>query len=250
MCQTDVFVSCSCMSTRLPCVARVSPIQNTVKQPDNGNMCSDSRRKKPSGHPESPEKTGGVSQRHDTYFCEKDFYVQIKTLTCLVDSCYFFGDMSSSEAKSKLKECSVGRFLVRNSSDPNYLYTISVKTRRGPTSIRVLYEKGKFSLDADEKSRDSMPVFSSLLELIDYYVRLTMGKTDQCRFLDRSGKKDLPIILDKPRLAEVPSLKSLCRTNINGLLPAKNPTEVGHKINELPMPKPLLSYLKDHPFIV
>lgn len=228
--------------------------ERLLNEPDNGKMCSasgcqQSRRKKHSGDTEHSD-TRHIVKQSDTYFCEKDFYVQIKTVTCLYDSCFYYDGMSSSEAKSKLKDCPVGRFIVRSSSDPNHLYTISVKTKRGPTSIRVLYELGKFSLDADEKSRVSMPSFSAFLELIDYYVRLTAGKTEQCRFLDRSGRKDLPIILDKPRLAKVPDLKSVCRTNINRLLPAKNPVEVRHRIDDLPLPKPLLSYLKDHPYIV
>lgn len=234
--------------------AAVQPITRLPKEPGHGKMCSTSSQTRSKKHSGDTEHTGtcrtAKPKQNDTYFCEKDFYVQIKTLTCLHDSCYYYEGMSSSEAKSKLKDCLVGRFIVRDSSDPNYLYTISVKTKRGPTSIRVLYESGKFSLDADEKSRGSMPTFSSLLELIDYYVRLTAGKIDQCRFLDRSGRKDLPIILDRPRLTKVPGLKSICRTNINRVLPAKNPVEVRHRIEDLPLPKPLLSYLKDHPFIV
>ena len=257
MCHSGVSGPCVvCMSEQLPW-ARVAPIiPGPVKQPDHGQMCSSpgspTRWKKHSGASEHTETTRSSSKsiRNDTYFCEKDIYVQIKTLTCLVDSCYFYEDMTSSGAKSKLKDCPVGRFIVRNSSDPNYLYTISVKTRKGPTSIRVLYERGKFSLDSDEKSRYSMPVFSSLLELIDYYVRLTAGKKEHCRFLDRSGKKDLPIIIDKPRLRKVPDLKSMCRTSINRLLPAKNPEGVSQRVDDLPLPKPLRSYLKDHPFIV
>lgn len=236
--------------------AQIQPVRRLPNELGNGKMCStsgcpQSRRKKHSGDTEPIDSRQIVKlKQSDTYFCEKDFYVQIKTLTCLHDSCFYYEGMSSSEAKSKLKDCPVGRFIVRSSSDPNHLYTISVKTKRGPTSIRVLYDLGKFSLDADEKSRVSMPSFSAFLELLDYYVRLTAGKTEQCRFLDRSGRKDLPIILDKPRLAKVPDLKSVCRTNINRLLPAKNPVEVRHHIDDLPLPKPLLSYLKDHPYVV
>ena len=245
-----------------PAFAAVQPFNTITGLPktlDHGKMGSapgsQTRHKKPSGDTEltvtETVKTSKPNRNDNvTYFCEKDFYVQIKTRTCLHDSCYYYEGMSSSEAKSVLKVCPVGTFIIRDSSDPNYLYTISVKTRRGPTSIRVLYECGRFCLDADEKSRGSMPTFSSLLELIDYYVRLTAGKMDQCRFLDRSGRKDLPIILDKPRLTNVPDLKTICRTNINRLLPAKNPVEVRRGIDDLPLPKPLRSYLKDHPFIV
>lgn len=255
MCFTSESAPCTINFMTTPHVAVVQPTIRPPKEPYHGKMCSNvgaqARPKKHSGDTEHTESSRTVkSKQNATYFCNKDFYVQIKTLTCLHDSCYYYGSMSSSEAKSKLRECPIGRFIIRDSSDPNYLYTISVKTKRGPTSIRVLYECGKFSLDADEKSRGSMPTFSSLLELIDYYVRLTAGKIDQCRFLDRSGRKDLPIILDKPRLTTVPCLKSICRTSINQTVPAKNPVEVRRCVEDLPLPKPLISYLKDHPFIV
>lgn len=257
----DISLRVHCMKPGAVQIAAVRPFAELPNSKDHGKMCSSqgsqTRHKKPSGVTDLTGTDKAVTtskpnrKENVTYFCERDFYVQIKTRTCLHDSCYYYEGMSSSEAKSVLKHCPVGIFLIRDSSDPNYLYTISVRTRRGPTSIRVLYECGKFCLDADEKSRGSMPLFSSLMELIDYYVRLTAGKIDQCRFLDRSGRKDLPIILDKPRLTTPPDLKSICRTAINRHLPAKNPVEVRQRIDDLTLiPKPLRSYLKDHPFIV
>lgn len=244
MCFTSTSAPCDYMTTPW---AAVQPTKGLPNKVDHGKASASGCQTR---HSEKGRKKRSNQNENVTYLCDKDYYVQIKTLTCLYDSCFYYDSMLSSEAKSKLMECATGRFLIRQSSDPNHLYTISVKTRRGPTSIRVLYEYGVFCLDADEKSRGSMPTFSSLLELIDYYVRLTAGKKDHCRFLDRSGRKDLPIILDKPRLSKVPELKSICRTTINRLLPAKNPVEVRKRIGDLPLPKPLLSYLKDHPFIV
>ncbi|XP_053391671.1 suppressor of cytokine signaling 2-like [Mercenaria mercenaria] len=189
--------------------------------------------------------------RHpDEYYCEKDLYVQIGTRFILHSGCFYHPNIGSTEAKMILKSCPVGTFLVRDSSDSKYLYTISVKTKRGPTSIRICYEHGRFSLDADEKSKSQMPKFSSLLELTDYYIRKSKGKkSEQCRFLDKTGKKDLPIVMSKPKLNEVPSLRHLARTLINRSLPATSSSGISSLVEDLPLPKPLRSYLKDYPFL-
>lgn len=192
-----------------------------------------------------------VCHRHpDQYYCEKDLYLQIGTKFRLYNGCFYYQDIGSSEAKQILKPCPVGTFLVRDSADSKYLYTISVRTKRGPTSIRICYEHGRFSLDAEEKSKNKMPNFSSLLELIDFYIRKSSGKeSEQCRFLDKTGRKDLPIVMSKPKLNNVPTLKHLARTVINRSLPAPSSADVASLVDQLPLPKPLRSIIKDYPFL-
>ena len=191
------------------------------------------------------------SGKGDAYYCEKDLIKTIESCVTLSYGCYYFPDVSSSESKCMLKACAVGTFFVRDSSDPKYLYTISVRTIRGPTSIRIAYEHGRFALDSDEKSRHQIPKFTSILDLIDYYVRLSAGKkSEQCRFLDRHGKTNLPILMSKPKLSSVPSLKHMCRTTVVRNLPAKNAQEVRSSVDELSMlPKPIRTYLKDYPYL-
>lgn len=190
-------------------------------------------------------------RRHsDDYYCEKDLYVQIETMFILSLGCFYYRDTGSALAKQMLKPCAVGTFIVRDSADHKYLYTLSVKTKRGPTSIRICYENGRFSLDADEKSKSQMPKFLSLMELIDFYVRKSMGKkSEQCRFLDKTGKKDLPILLSKPKLHDVPTLKHLTRTRINRSLPVTSSSAIPSVVDHLPLPKPLQSFIKDYPFL-
>lgn len=189
--------------------------------------------------------------KEDEYYCEKDLQKTLEACVTLHSGCFYFPDVSSCESKFMLKSCAVGTFFVRDSSDPKYLYTISVKTIRGPTSIRISYEHGRFALDSDEKSKHQIPKFTSILELIDYYIRLSAGKrSEQCRFLDKSGKKDLPIIMSKPKLCSVPSLAHMCRTTIVRNLPAKNSEEVMSNVDELTeYPKTLRSYIKDYPYL-
>lgn len=55
----------------------------------------------------------------------------------LSNSCWYYDSMTWQQSEDLLKDCELGTFLVRNSSDPNYLYSLSVQTKNGPTSIRL-----------------------------------------------------------------------------------------------------------------
>ncbi|XP_060588286.1 suppressor of cytokine signaling 2-like [Ruditapes philippinarum] len=220
--------------------------RHNVQQSDGNENADDTK----TGHVRSSGRTSALHKHSDTYYCEKDLYVHIGTRYTLYFGCFYHQNIGSTEAKLILKSCPVGTFLVRDSSDSKYLYTISVKTSRGPTSIRIFYERGRFTLDADEKSKRQMPKFTSLLELIDYYIRKSQGKkSEQCRFLDKNGKKDLPIVMSKPKITSVPTLKHLTRTLINRSLPAASSSGVPSLVDDLPLPKPLRSYLKDYPYL-
>jgi len=189
-------------------------------------------------------------RKGDEYYCEKDMLKTIHTVCSLHAGCFYFPDLSSTEAKLMLRTSDVGTFIVRDSSDPKYLFTVSVKTVRGPTSIRIIYESGYFSLDSDEKSKRHIPKFNSVLDLLDFYMRqCQVNKPEQCRFVGPKGKKDLPIILLKPKLNGVPSLKHLCRTTVNRTLPTSSPVEIATAVDTLPLPKILISYMKDYPYL-
>jgi len=60
--------------------------------------------------------------------------------------------------------------MIRDSADPRYLYSLSVQTEKGPTSVRLVFKNGKFSLDANEKLTELLPKFDAVPALIEYYV--------------------------------------------------------------------------------
>lgn len=190
-------------------------------------------------------------RQDDQYYCQKDLYLQIQTMSILLQGCFYYGDLTSCDAKHILKPCPIGTFIVRNSSDPNYLYTLSVKTKRGPTSIRIHYQHGRFSLDSDDKSKDQMPKFTNFLDLVDFYMRQgsTENKAGKCVFLDKMGRKDVPIVLTKPRLNSVPTLMHQARVTINRSLNVQTPSQIQERVRHLPLPNPLKSALKDYPYI-
>lgn len=99
-----------------------------------------------------------------------------------------------------LAKTAPGTFLIRDSSDPNYLFTLSLQTgkrilssfhslppfqemrnwtnkgihyvpERGPTSVRLVYYDGGFRLDAaDQRLIGALPSFPNVVQLVQYYV--------------------------------------------------------------------------------
>ena len=190
-------------------------------------------------------------ERESAYYCAKDMVVQIGTCLSLTQTGWYFENFTSQEAKQLLRKEPVGTFLIRDSSDAKYLYSLSVKTIRGTTSVRIVYNKGHFLLDSDERVSSKMPKFDSAVRLVDFYARLTdMGKSYVCRWLESTGRKDLPIVLQKPKRNCVTDLKHLCRLSINQSLPKTlSRTKVLSYMDKLPLPPPITEYLKDYPYI-
>jgi hypothetical protein len=188
--------------------------------------------------------------REPAYYCAKDMVIQIGTTQLLEQTGWYYENFTSQDAKLLLKNEPVGTFLIRDSSDSNYLYSLSIKTRKGATSIRILYHKGTFQMDCNERCSARIPKFDSVVHLVDFYVRMTlMGRIGSNR-LDRPGRRDIPIMLTKPKLNSVMDLKHLCRLSINRNLPkTQKRTKVWKNMDELPLPGFLKSYLKEYPYI-
>ena len=62
---------------------------------------------------------------------------------------YVGGELTAATARRRLRAAATGTFLVRDSGHPAHLYSLSVKTPRGVTSIRTVYDVGAFRLDCD-----------------------------------------------------------------------------------------------------
>ncbi|XP_033630166.1 suppressor of cytokine signaling 2-like [Asterias rubens] len=191
-------------------------------------------------------------------------------LTCALEmlniSGWYHGAMTFTEAKRKLRSSDIGTFLVRDSSDPNYLFTLSVKTPKGTTSVRIEYEFGKFTLDSEEALRRLAPKFDCVVKLLYYYIqmsrlddsenddknkrdkskRIENGRTTtsknpgQLVWLEPSGRRELMVKIIKPLRSEPPSLQHLCRVALNSSVETRQQTEF--------LPGKLKSYLRQYPF--
>lgn len=155
---------------------------------------------------------------------------------------FYYEGLALNEAAKALQSAPVGTFLVRDSADPRFLFALSVRTERGPTSVRIHYSQGYFRLDAEHTLQDAMPSFECVLELIDYYVRLS--QTDKARahvWLDQTGRRDLHIRLSKPLYRRVATLQHLCRTTLAVHVPRE-------QLGRLPLPPSLTAFVKDYPY--
>lgn len=160
---------------------------------------------------------------------------------------WYWGAITAGEAHSVLQGALEGTFLVRDSSHPLYMLTLSVKTGRGPTNVRIEYSHGRFRLDSSTPARTRLLAFPDVPSLVQHYVG--SGKGKEVSEEDEKDSKVPPVPkecavllkLKRPlhRPQAFPSLQHLTRLAIN-----RNTTCP----ERLPLPRPLLQYLQDYPF--
>ncbi|KAK9888302.1 hypothetical protein WA026_000562 [Henosepilachna vigintioctopunctata] len=176
------------------------------------------------------------------------------TVRVLRLSGWFYEGLTYQQSHELLKDTKVGTFLVRNSSDPRFLFSLSVQTERGPTSVRLYYQHGYFRLDAQPHLQTAMPMFPSVSELVEHYV----NQSKLCRnssqvWVDPQGKWYSPIVLDKPLVknCQPHSLKHLARMAINKALKLSTRPKVAllsSPHSQLELPRVLKSYLEEYPY--
>jgi len=192
----------------------------------------------------------------------------------LLDTCgFYYGRMTIDEATERLSRWPVGAFLLRDSSDPRYLFSLSVQTCRGTTSIRMSYHSGLFRLDCSEKQEHMMPTFDCPLRLVAHYVRLCSGGGGGTRggdraspsstatggvhrhrhsyvLLESSGRRDTPVLLLQPYRERPPSLAHLCRRTIQRSLYRGGCGDSGRDkaVDRLQLQPSMKTYLKQYPY--
>ncbi|GBP47348.1 Suppressor of cytokine signaling 2 [Eumeta japonica] len=178
------------------------------------------------------------------------------TLRPLRLSGWYYVNLDWQGARSLLKEASPGAFLIRDSNDRNFIFSLSVQTERGPTSVRLHYEGGYFRLDCERSLARYMPRFRCVLELVQHYAKETRNgsrSTPGTVWVDRDGCPHSPVILKRPLRKEPPSLLHAARLAIHKSLDS-NPltpklwTAPKHKL--LPLPPALLDYLGEYPYSI
>lgn len=165
---------------------------------------------------------------------------------------WYWGPTSVGDAQEALLSKSEGTFLMRDSNHPKHMLTLSVKTCRGPTSVRIEYSRGSFWLDSIVAGQPRTQAFPDVVSLVQHYTTLghvpqshTHSDMHQRAKSDPSGEAaggcDVPLKLMFPlhKPGGFPSLRHLTRLAINRR--ARCP-------DQLPLPKLLLRYLQDYPF--
>ncbi|MED6291625.1 hypothetical protein CHARACLAT_025495 [Characodon lateralis] len=182
----------------------------------------------------------------------KDLRAIANNFCHLENSGWYWGAITAAQAHAALQEAAEGAFLVRDSSHPLYMLTLSVRTVRGPTSIRIQYSGAQFLLDSSSGARASLSSFPNVPSLVQHYMgaerkaeekkveeQVTPAKPSELSAQETSVVLKLRRAVYKPE--SLPSLQHLTRLVIN-----RN-TDCAE---QLPLPKPLLRYLQDYPFKV
>uniref|UniRef100_A0A803JRI9 Cytokine-inducible SH2-containing protein n=1 Tax=Xenopus tropicalis TaxID=8364 RepID=A0A803JRI9_XENTR len=182
---------------------------------------------------------------------EADLLCIARTFCYLRESGWYWGSITATEAKQQLQKMPEGFFLVRDSTHPSYLFTLSVRTNRGPTNVRIEYSDGLFRLDSNCLSKPRILSFPDVVSLVQYYVSFChsdVNKEPACQTppVPPSPKEPaavhLKLLHPLPRGAQCPSLQHLCRLQINRSL-APNA-----ELTELPLPRRMVEYLQRYPF--
>ncbi|PSN55668.1 hypothetical protein C0J52_03175 [Blattella germanica] len=179
------------------------------------------------------------------------------TLKALRTSGWYYEGLSWQESAELLQSTAPGTFLVRDSSDPKFLFSLSVQTERGPTSVRLHYVCGQFRLDAEARLAPLMPLFECVVRLVEYYIEATRNSIDKGSHLrhkeqvwvDARGHMYSHILLTTPlyKKQHLPSLQHLARLSINASLKAGGPAKPVTAA-QLSLPTLLTDYLKEYPY--
>lgn len=132
---------------------------------------------------------------------------------------------------------------MRNSANSQFVFSISIQTSRGPTSLRVAYHGNAFCVDVDQLQTPLLPRFDCVIKLVSWLVAVSSYPSKDkapAAVLEISGVKDvLPVLLKRPLLHTVLSLKSQCRKKIHL-----------HRLRHYVRDKNLLKFLDEYPYIL
>eukprot|EP00062_Callorhinchus_milii_P027176 gi/632990164/ref/XP_007884037.1/ PREDICTED: suppressor of cytokine signaling 1-like [Callorhinchus milii] len=161
-------------------------------------------------------------------FRGSELVVVESSLCRLVEGGFYWGSLGVGEAHNLLRRRAVGTFLVRDSCQPDHLFTLSARGHEGPLSVRLAFTGGRFALEP------ALP-FPCVVELLDYYAGL--GPRAPVTF--QSG---VSLALASPlRKPGVPPLQALCRRNLVRTFGREG-------LESLPLSPRIRSYIERFPF--
>lgn len=185
------------------------------------------------------------------YNSEDDLRIISESQQKLRLSGWYHSQLEWPEASAKLMHTPVGTFLLRNSSDVNHLYSLSVQTKSGPTSIRIHYAQGQFRLAGSAEEAKQLPKFKCIMQLVEHYAdstrKIPMPCTpDENRDWQNVGgpPSTTSIVLRKPMYVQqpVPKLQHLSRLCVNRITRNQNLVDV------VQAPAYVKEYLAEYPF--
>lgn len=144
---------------------------------------------------------------------------------------WYWGDISSEQAKEILKRSQNGSFILRDSSDACHLFTLSLKANNIIVSVRVAFSRGLFKLDS--WNQEDSPSFNSVVDMIEYYLEDESHEF----YVELPNIGEFPVCLKYPIWKEVPELQHMCRTTVVKYC------RTSEKLSLLPLPPHLIRYV-------
>lgn len=222
--------------------------KNVIMQPDNLHCATENRIIATRNSNNSERKNGAstISVSHpwgisnpwslDTKLLNKD--IRLREIRRLLQTCgWYHENISWKQSENLLRNTSIGRWLMRDSSDSRYVFAISVQTARGPTSVRMCYFLKHFQFDAEPGLALAIPTFECPITMLEHYVEYSKKMDRKEVWVDYSGQLYSQIYLTKPLIKEIKSLSHLARLVVNR---NKLPTE--H------LPLLIRNYLAEYPY--
>ncbi|XP_076462065.1 uncharacterized protein LOC143294573 [Babylonia areolata] len=184
-----------------------------------------------------------ASRRHSSSVpaarSHRDFLESMKQLK---DCGWYWGPLSYEEAESKLIDKRDGSFLVRDSSNENYILSLSFKSMGQVHHTRIEHHKGLFSFWSQPDSHGKAQICQ--------FIEQTVENSKNGRFLyflrpAGPGSPPLPIQLLYPisRFFRVPSLQHMCRFLVLRRVRRDH-------IDFLPVPQKVKGYLLEKQYYV
>lgn len=196
---------------------------------------------------ESTETIEGDRRANDTSRAvESDESRIALAMKDLKNTGWYWGSLTANEAKEILQDASEGTFLLRDSSQRDYLFTISAMTSAGPTNLRIEYKHGKFKLDSVVLVKPKLKQFDSVVHLVEHYMHLSRTSDKALSNSQPAAAAVAPngtvqLLLTRPVYTSTPSLQHLCRIAINRRT---------QQVQDLPLPNRLKDYLTDYSYHV
>lgn len=149
---------------------------------------------------------------------------------------WYWGPVSREEAEEKLADQPEGAFLIRDSTDERYLFSLSFRSFNRTLHTRIEYCNGNFSFYHLPQTEG----YQSLVDLIENAIHDSLNGIFYYSRSNSAGSHSYAVKLTKPvsRFTHVRSLQYLCRFII------RQHTRVDH-IQNLPLPVSVKGWLTE-----
>ncbi|KAL7290154.1 hypothetical protein TKK_0015868 [Trichogramma kaykai] len=162
----------------------------------------------------------------------------------LLASGWYYENFTWSQADVLLKNAPIGRWLLRDSSDKRFTFSLSIKTTSGHIAVRISYVNGCFSFDTIlHPGWNKVPIFPCPIRMIEHYIAYSKNPTGryQSVWVGYYGEMHSKMCLEEPILKSVRSLSHLSRISV-----FKNRKILSSQIQKLP--QRIKAYIEEYPY--